>query len=117
MKDLSPITSYKNTTQPRKTAWRINIHFSNPMRQRWFLWQTNNFMLSVSLTSFGLFTEKRGKISFPQKINSLPNYQPMQQLVILQFYLIFFSQTLPFSANIAISPSVFPCSLPFLLFP
>lgn len=41
----------------------------------------------------------------------------MQQPVILPVLSFFFSQTLPFSANIAISQSVLPCTLPFLLFP
>lgn len=74
-------------------------------------------MLLVSLTYFGLSMEKRGKISFPQKINSLSNYQSVQQPEILPVLSYFFSQTLPFSANIVISQNVFLCSLPFLLFP
>lgn len=47
-------------------------------------------MLLVSLTFFALSMEKTGKISFPQKINSLSNYQSMQQPVILPVLSFFF---------------------------
>lgn len=90
MQDLSSTASYKNNTQSIKTAWGIIMYFLNPMHQRWFLWQMNNFMLLVSLTSFGLSMEKTRKISFPQKINSLSNYQSMQQPVILPVLSYFF---------------------------
>ena len=68
---------------------KYNIDILSPMHQRWFLWQTNNFMLSAFLT-FLASTEQRGKISCPQKKNSLSNYQPMQQPVTLPVLPYFF---------------------------